>query len=234
MAYCVQCGVELMQGAKKCPLCATPVYLPNTEQSEQPLFSSPKSYQGEGSMVSRAGVMFVITLLTLLPLAICFLCDININGGITWSPYVMGGLILFYTILLLPFWFRRPNPVIFSSVDFGAIALYLLMVDLITEGGWFLPFAFPVVGGAGLIVVAVITLCHYLRRGHLYIFGGACIATGGLAVLIEFLMNLVFRTNSAFIWSQYPLITLFIIGMGLIIIAICRPLRESLKKKFFI
>lgn len=234
MAYCVQCGVELMQGDRKCPLCATPVYLPQSEKSEQPLFSSPKGYHEPQSTVSKIGVMFLVTLLFLLPIVISLLCDFNINGKITWSPYVVGGLILFYTVFLLPIWFDRPNPVIFSSVDFACVALYLLMTDLLTDGGWFLPFGFPIVGALGLIIISVITLTYYLKRGHLFIFGGACIAIGGFAQLMELLMNLTFKINSTFIWSPYPLTSFFIIGMGLIIIGICRPLRESLKKKFFI
>ena len=29
MSYCVNCGVELSQNEKKCPLCGTEVYHPN-------------------------------------------------------------------------------------------------------------------------------------------------------------------------------------------------------------
>lgn len=58
------------------------------------------------------------------------------------------------------------------------------------------------------------------------------ILLGGLSVLVEFFMKITFGTRM-FLWSLYPLSAFFIIGMMLIVIGICRPLRESLKKKLF-
>ena len=80
----------------------------------------------------------------------------------------MGALILAYIIVLLPLWFRRPNPVIFTAVDFAAAGAYLLLIDLLTQGGWFLPVAFPIVGGCMLITVTVTALTYYLKRGDVY------------------------------------------------------------------
>ena len=151
----------------------------------------------------------------------------------TWSAYVVGALLLLYVIACLPAWFKKPNPVIFSSVDFVACGCFLLMVDLVNHGGWFLPFAFPVTGVAMLITVTVIALCHYVRKGYLYIFGGAFIALGGFSVLIELMLDVTFGIGM-FNWSIYPLVVGFIVGMWLIIVAICKPIRESLRKKFFI
>ena len=57
---------------------------------------------------------------------------------------------------------------------------------------------------------------------------------GGLAVLIEFLINLTFHVHQTFFWSFYPLAAGVILGLMLIVIAICKPLRESLRRKFFL
>ena len=40
MSYCVNCGVELEKGAKKCPLCGTEVINPN-EINEERIHSYP-------------------------------------------------------------------------------------------------------------------------------------------------------------------------------------------------
>jgi hypothetical protein len=161
-------------------------------------------------------------------------CDISIFGSLTWSLYAAGGMLLVYIIAILPMWFRRPNPVIFVPCDVAVIALYLLFIDLQTGGKWFLSFALPTVGTLGLIVTAVITLFRYVKRGYFYILGGALIATGLSVVLIEFLLNLTFTFKKFFFWSSYPLIGCTLIGIALIVIGICRPLRESLAKKFFV
>lgn len=126
------------------------------------------------------------------------------------------------------------NPVIFVPVDFVALGVYLLYIDLATGGRWFLSFAFPVVGAAGIIVTAMVILLRYLHGGHLFVFGGAFILSGGLMVLVEFLINLTFKLHDALLWSIYPLAAGIILGLTLIIIGCCRPLRESLQKKFFL
>ena len=123
---------------------------------------------------------------------------------------------------------------IFVPADFAAIGLYLLYINFATGGHWFLTFALPVTGTIGVLVTTVVTLLRYLSRGHLYIFGGALIAGGGLAVLIEFLLNLTFGVHQTFIWSFYPLAAGGAAGVMLLIIAVCKPLRRSLHRKFFL
>ena len=57
---------------------------------------------------------------------------------------------------------------------------------------------------------------------------------GGLAVLIEFLINLAFQIHETLFWSFYPMVAGIVLGLMLIVIAICKPLRESLHRKFFL
>ena len=63
---------------------------------------------------------------------------------------------------------------------------------------------------------------------------GALIAAGGLAMLLEFLLNLTFGVHQTFFWSFYPLAAGVLLGVMLIIIAVCPPLRRSLHRKFFL
>ena len=230
--YCVKCGVELADSEKKCPLCGTPVFHPDIERKPaEPPFPPDRRH---AENVSRVGILFVLTVLFVLPAAICLLCDWRINGGIVWSGYAAGGIALLYILVLLPMWFRHPNPVIFVPVDFVAIGLYLLYIDLATGGHWFLSFAFPVTSAIGVLVTAVVALTRYLHAGYLYIYGGGLILGGALAMLIEFLLNLTFQVHETFFWSFYPLVAGVLLGLMLIVIAVCKPLRESLRKKFFL
>lgn len=231
--YCVKCGVELADSERRCPLCGTVVFHPELERPEgRPPFPRDGDFAPE--TVSRSGLLFVLSMLFALPVVITLLCDWQINGHIVWAGYATGAIVLLYILAILPMWFQKPNPVIFVPVDFAAAALYLLYVNCATGGHWFLSFALPATGAAGLIVTAAVTLLRYVRKGHLFIFGGALILTGGYTVLLEFLLNVTFRLHEGFIWSFYPLAACFILGMTLIIIGICRPLRESLHRKFFI
>ncbi len=229
--YCVKCGVQLKDSEKVCPLCKTAVFHPDIPAPEgegpYPEFIPPSR------KFNRFGALFILTFVFLIPFAICLMIDLRINGRVLWSGYVIGGLALGYIWFVLPFWFRRPNPVIFVPIDFAAAILFLLYADLATGGDWFLPLAFPITGIAGIIVTAVVGLCKYLKKGKLFVFGGAFIALGGYSMLIEMFIVITFKTRFVF-WSVYPLTACAMIGIMLLIIGVCKPLRRSLDKKFFI
>lgn len=230
--YCINCGVKLADSEKRCPLCGVSVFHPELDRPEgEPLYPP---HRNPAPQVSSRGLQIVLTTAFLLPILITLLCDLQINASVTWSGYVVGALIVGYVALVLPIWFRRPNPVVFVPCFFVTVGLYLLYIDLATGGGWFLSFAFPVVGGIGLIITAVVALLRYVRRGKLYIIGGAAVALGAFMPLVEYLIYITFRRPRFAGWSLYPLIALVVLGGMLIFLAIYRPARETMERKFFI
>ena len=229
--YCIKGGVKLAEHQKQCPLCSTVVFHPDIQPSGD--LPYPALRQPAPQMRSHAALVIVTTLF-LIPLLITLLCDYQINNSVTWSGYVVGALVVFYTMFILPYWFRNPNPVVFVPCSFAAVGVFLMYISWTTEGGWFLSFAFPVTGAVGLIVTAVVTLLKYVGKGQLYIIGGAFIALGMFMPLMEFLMNLTFGFPQALIWSGYPLVSLVLLGGMLIFLAICRPARETMERKFFL
>ena len=71
-----------------------------------------------------------------------------------------------------------------------------------------------------------------LRKGKLYIIGGALMILGAFMLLIEFLMGTTF--NLQFIgWSIYPLCELLLFGGLLIYLAINSAARETMERKLF-
>lgn len=228
--YCIQCGIELSEGQTLCPVCHTRVYHPDIPVSNaRPTY--PKDADTEE--VSPRGLLFVLTIFAVLCVILPPISELIFDGGITWSGYMAGGVILAYILFLLPFWFRRPEPVVFVSVDVVAIELYLLYINLVTQGNWFLSFAFPVVGILGLILVNFTALTRYLHHGRLYVWGGTVIGLGIWTALLEFFLWLTFDLDRVLSWSLCTLVPLCVLGLMLIVIAMVRPLRESLERRFF-
>ncbi len=228
--YCINCGVELADSETKCPLCLTPVYHPNLPENPEkpyPRFEKPEP-------VNPRGIYFIISFVCLIAAVISTICDTNLNLGITWSGYVIGGIILAYTIIVLPGWFKRYNPAIFVPVSFAVAAAYLYYISYAVNGTWFLTFALPITGMAALVLSALTILSYYLKRGYLYIWGGAFILTGAFCPVIEYLTIITFDNYNYMRWSIYPLAALVLIGIMLIVIAIVKPLRESLCRIFAI
>lgn len=230
--YCISCGVKLEDSEKRCPLCGLEVYHPKLDlPAGEPLYPSLQYPQKE---VSPWGIRVLILTVFLLPLITVLLCDLPINGEITWSGYVIGALIISYTAVILPFWFKAPNPVIFIPIDFALIGVYLLYINYAVKGSWFMTFAFPVTGFFALLVTTVVTLNRYVRRGRLFIYGGAITAVGLFIPIIELLLYVTFDSLKYTFWSFYPMGVLFLFGCFLMFLGICRPAREMMERKFFI
>lgn len=229
--YCAKCGVKLADTEMICPLCGTRAHPDVVRTPEKPLYPAG---QNPPTQVNSKAVHVVVAVLFLLPLLICLQCDLIITGTVTWSGYVIGALVLSYVCLALPLWFRKPNPVVFVPCGFGAAAVYLLYIDLATGGGWFLGFGLPVTGFLALLVTAVVALMRYVRRGALYIFGGAIMALGLFLPLMGWLLNGTFFSGGFALWSLYPMTVLVLLGGLLLFLAICRPARETMQRKFFI
>lgn len=231
--YCIKCGVELSKAENVCPLCGLKPYHPelkeNGGEKSYPISKVP-SYE----TVNKQGILFLITMAFLVPMAITILCDTTITGSFSWSGYVVGGLMFAYISVVLPAWFKKPNPVIFVPVFFAAVVVFLLYIDIATGDEWFLSFAFPAVGAFGLIVTAITAVVKYVKKGYWYIASASFFAIGGYICLLEFLLHITFGFKTHFPWSFYPLVGCVIIGGTLLVIAISKPLRRRVQRKFFI
>ena len=229
--YCIKCGVELSCGQTVCPICETRVYHPDIEIKEETTYPKNNFVPEE---FNRKGIMFVITLIFLIPLLLPVILELSWYSNIIWSGYVSGGTLLAYIIIVLPFWFRHPNGVIFVPCSFFAIALYLMYISYTTGGGWFLSFALPLTAAMALIASTMAAILKYVKHGKLYLWGGCFIALGVWSSLLEFLIRMTFGIRTAFYWSVAPLTVFVLFGIMLIVIAIVKPIKETLRRIFFI
>lgn len=235
--YCIQCGVKLADSQARCPLCGTgPEELPALARQHRlqssrltPLY--PPDRYPLLPLKPRA-VNGAILFLFLVPLLLTFLVDLQTDGRLGWSVYAVGALVLAYLVFALPLWLRRPNPIVFVPCDFAAAALYLLLIEGMTGGRWFLPFALPLTLCAGCLATALTVLLRCLRRGKLFVLGGFLMALGGLVLLTEALVARHFSLPFGG-WSLYPLTALALLGGMLLFLAVCRSAREKMERRFF-
>ena len=227
--YCINCGVKLENTEKICPLCDTKVHRPDVIETKEPLYPAgrmPKLKHRSNTFNGAVIIMFLI------PVVVSFLADFHIDRKLVWFGYVLGALILGYITFALPLWFKKPNPVIFTPCAFAGVTVYLCYINFITGGNWFLTFAFPVTGGFCVISTAVVTLTRYLKKGKLYIWGGAFILTGAFVVLIEYFISITFKIGFTG-WSLYPFAVLVLLGGLLFYLAINKSAREIMERKLF-
>lgn len=229
--YCIKCGAKLESSETVCPLCNTRVYHPDIViEEEKKLYPSGRMPETKHRSKTFNGAIIIMFL---VPVIVCFLADFHFDRQIKWFGYVLGALIMCYTAFALPMWFEKPNYVIFTPCVIAEAIGYLLYINCITGGNWFLSFAFPVAGGFGIIVTTVVTLLRYIKRGRLYIWGGAFTLTGAFIMLTEFFMSITFDDINFFGWSLYPFSVLVMLGGLMVYLAINKSAREVMERKLF-
>lgn len=87
MSYCVNCGVELEPGSKRCPLCAVPVINPYDNQSQSRAYPEKVVLPPK---VRRRYSAILISLIMLIPNIICSIVNyfFTFDSLGAWSLYV--------------------------------------------------------------------------------------------------------------------------------------------------
>ena len=230
--YCVRCGVRLQDGAAFCPLCHTPVRDPDGEPEKKAEEKNyPDTLPRHHNEVDLP-TLFFLTALAALVIVVELLVCIRLYGELRWGGFAAGGVLLFYIIAVLPFWFRKPFPEIFVPVDFLAAGVFVWYVAFATGGSWYWSFAFPLIAISGGLTVGLLCLLKYVKRGKIFILGGFLVLLGGFMLLIELFEHITFQTPM-FLWSIFPMAGFLTAGLFLLIAGMIRPLHRALAKRFF-
>ena len=230
--YCIQCGVKLADTEHSCPLCGTEVVHHRLKQTEAAPLYPPHRYPNP-QIQSRA-VLIVISTLMLIALLSTLFTDLMINKKVVWSGYVVGGILVGYTVFVLPFWFRKRKETVYILCLFSAVGMYLHYINAATGGDWFLAFAFPLTVYLGILTLVMTVLLKRYADRVLYIVGGGLIALGLYMPMMEYLIFTAFEREKFAAWSGYPLISLVLLGGMLIFLGVNAQARETMERKFFV
>ena len=233
MSYCVNCGVELGDSEKSCPLCLTRIIHPGKKIKPGEAPYPPHRYASD-QRVSKSGIVLILTLIFLLPTSIVAMADISMNFRITWSSYVLGAFLLLYLSIIPPVASKKDLPVLFIVIDAVCLSLYLMLVEHMTDGKWFVPVALPIILGIVAAVSVLVTLARKAKLFGLSLFAASLFTAAFLPVLIEWRLNAAYGLHRFFSWALYPFVVCIILGAICLVINQNEPLKKKLARKFFL
>lgn len=115
MSYCVNCGVELAPSEPVCPLCHTEVQNPRQpfdRKAPQPFPARLDLFRPQSD---RGFIAAILTLVLLLPAAICLACDVAYTSSAGWSMLVIGAVAMLW-VFIVPALFIRRHPILFGLI----------------------------------------------------------------------------------------------------------------------
>lgn len=232
MAYCVNCGVELMSGESKCPLCGVVSINPLEQGCVEDYGAFPSRREALESAFDRDLWIRVVSILLAVPAAICFISNMLFHSGSYWSLYVVGGLVVGWMFCVSPFLFKRYFPRLWIVCNTLVTLGYLYLIEYLSGShGWFLPLALPIVLGVAVLSLVIILL---IRRGvlrELYTAAAVFLALGLLAVLVEASLHLYLSHAMYVAWSTYALVSCTAMACVMFFIERKLLVKEKLKKR---
>ncbi len=232
MAYCVHCGVKLGDGEKRCPLCQTPVYDP----AEPERHAAPKSYPvrtpEQELKRSKRFLLMLAALMLLAPAGLCLVIDLLVTGGVTWSGYASGALIMLFLSVSIPLAVPRYHTYFAIGASFLCLNGYLFLVERLSSSGrWFFPIALPSIA-LGAAIITLITVLW--RRGWLNKLTLLAVSFAGCALeclAIEWLHAAANQMAGEFVWSPFVLAPCLFISLSLFFINGNRSVREEVRRR---
>ena len=233
MSYCVNCGVELADGEKFCPLCQTEVLNPRAPWQDPKVRPYPPAVEHLMRRIDRRYLAALISTFLLIPAFVALICD-WLNGDLSWSFYVIGALAMLEVWFILPLAAKRFHRLTFLALDGLAVTLYLLVIERIAGGSWFLPLALPISLTVSLLLLAA---AYFFRKGagrgllmRLIIF---LTSVGLLTVVIELAVDHYLRGVCRLGWSLFVVSPCVILAGALLILASRKNLKEEIQKRIF-
>ncbi|NMA07982.1 MAG: hypothetical protein GX929_02545 [Clostridiales bacterium] len=232
MSYCVNCGVELKDSEKTCPLCDVEVQNPRAPWKEP----AERPYPGRlEPVLKRADRRFFATLATLIlciPVAVTLLSDLLTDGMLTWSGYVAGAMALLFVWVILPFYCKRYYLLRLLSIDCLATLAYLKLIEYASRGDWFLPIALPITVAVSVLVL----LCALVLRNRKRFSVGvrvACVffAAGLATVAIDVILAHADDGSWMPRWSFYSVLPCVVLGVVAILMSRHNRLREEIRRR---
>ena len=233
MSYCVNCGVELADSEKICPLCQTEVINPNAPWKDPLVRPYPPVMDTLIARIDRRYLAALISTFLLIPMVVVLIAD-WLGGGPSWSFYVLGAAALLEVWFILPLMTKRYHLMSFLFLDCLAAIFYLLLIERISGGLWFLPLALPI-AAAGSLCLLITAYLFRKGRGRDFIIRMVILlfGIGVMAVVVEIATDMYLRGGFYLNWSLFVLGPCIILVAALLIIDGKHSLKEEIHKRIF-
>ncbi len=235
MSYCVNCGVELDDSARKCALCSTPVNNPNALISpEEAVDPFPvRMVIPEG--VRRRYAAFITSMVFLIPNIVCLIINLIFNFDYLWATYINATSVIVWLLFVFPFLLKKPRSYLIIPIDAIGVILYTAVFYSVQRGeGWLFNLAIPLI--LAFTVFAFGAVESFKRKKHDWpvLVISVLIQISVLSFAVELLFRHFYNIRMLPVTSIIICACCFALVVFFISVKKNKRLRAWLSRKFFI
>jgi hypothetical protein len=211
MAICVNCGVELDNGLRVCPLCGKDPLI----KSEQADISDnyPSGIIQIQRKENRRYLWELSGIIAFSGIAVCTIVELLISKNLRWSLFSDVSIAAAWIIITL-FLFAYRKPFILVSLLMLTIMAALFLIDVIAAGqNWFFPVGLPMIIAAFIITGIIIILYRTAHFKGLNIIAAALIILSGFCIITEMILDKYLNGSVDLRWSLIAAISILPVSL---------------------
>ncbi len=239
MPICPNCGVELAESARHCPLCRSAVEPDESETAAEPADSSfpektvdPEQFDRLTDAQKRKAFLEVFAVCIIIVCVTLLAVELLVDRRVGWSLYPIASVVYLYILVAVPVAAddHRWRAAVLVAL---ATPLYVLVLDLLDPArSWF-----PTIGGPIVLIVEAsilgsAVLIARLRHKGVNAIAIALVAAAAGCMGIEAATDLATRDSVALAWSAVVAVTCLPVA-GLLFYLHHRITRRASLKKLF-
>ncbi len=201
MTICLNCGVELDDGLKICPLCGKD---PEKKGEQEQISSNyPSDIIQLEKEENRRYLWELSGIIAFSGIVVCTILDLLTGKGLNWSFFSDVSITAAWVILTL-YLFLYKRTVAIIILQMLTILTALFFIDLLTTGReWFFPVGLPITVAGFTSAGIVIVLYRAVHLKGLNIIASALIALSGYCIITEIVFD---NYRNSFVNLQWSLI----------------------------
>jgi len=187
MTVCVNCGIELDDGIRACPLCGE--YQGKNGEQEHIPESYPSDIIQLHKKENRRHIWELTGIITFSGIIVCTIVNLLISKGLGWSLFSDVSIIAAWIILTILLFINK-KPLVTASLVMLTILTALFFIDQIPGGSnWFFPVGFPITITVFIAAGTIIILNRVAHFKGLNIFAAALFILSGFCIITEMILD---------------------------------------------
>ncbi len=211
MTICVNCGIELDDGLKICPLCGK--HLENSGEQEHIPENYPSDIIQLHKKENRKHLWELSGIIAFSGITVCTIVDLLINKGLRWSLFCDVSILAVWIFMTISLYVHK-RTLIFIALQMLTILASLFFIDLIATGPeWFFPVGLPATIAASIAMVAIVILYKAAHFKGLNIIAAALIILSGFCIILEMILDEYLNGVVDFRWSLITAISILPVAL---------------------
>lgn len=231
MSYCVNCGVELDNSVKQCPLCNTVVVNPRVTETKDIEKSFPQE-KGKVEEVSRKDMGILLTVVLVATSITCGLLNFFVFNNSTWSFLVIGACFIIWVLFIPVVIYRKLSPYTAIFLDGLSIGIYLFLITVVTHNdAWFWGLAMYIVIFITALLEIFILCIRKLPVTFLTVALEIFTMIGTVCLGLEILIDRYICDGIHLMWSMIVVVVCAILDITLITMLSRKRIRNAVRKR---